>query len=795
MRHDDSSVDSLDRIMCFDDSSPNLAKSHISPSSLSRDSGLYSSQENLDNGSKNRVNTTLVKSRSGCHLYFEDEPVSYPSEINGPLTRLSRDRESRLQRQKSVAESTPPTSPQSKLSYSSLDSSLTDSMGSYLNRQYSKDTDNSDQWFTADESFRESFDSARDFKDDSSINFQRSNSVSATMQKSVKNIQYLVSPPVSPRSKRKSSSMDLHLNLSQTKSYPLPRTCFSQEKLSDPTSARYGQSAMDLSHSSNPLKQLSRYSSQGLGTSPPPHVVLQQHKSVQKPTQNTPMRASYDSAIISQFDKDTFKTEMHVTKHVPTPKSDSDSDVTLTNNSDSPIVSRPEKPPSYDEALRRKNRIEKGLPLETLSEQDIQKEKERQQRAKSLYKESIRKMELESTYKRQSFGETSSESESESAEEDVYVSLKNPKKIYEESMKLFEEQAQRTPPTHYENKNISNVSATNLQRSSSDSAEYLNKVGVVSKHRDPSPNYRVTSSHRDSSPSATRLSHSSSSVSNSSSETVTDSRQSSPNQRERSESSPVIPRHHFPKTSALKFKANYGQIDSAQSSSAIHNEQSVNNSPLTRDSSSMNKPSPREVTKSVPKLESSVQTPCSNSSTLIREKRLVKSHDFVDSSKASSPRTVSQESPRKNLTVLSKSRDSTVITNHRDLYARSSTAHNRLSASLEFSTRDTEKSQRKQDLPWSVKSLKQIYDKDGPKPSGDNVKDTGARPPPPPYQPPPPFRRPDFSRLSQSSQSSVGSGSTGRSTPPSKGLPTHRRSGGPQAFSYRTEEDPDISYV
>ncbi|XP_056016327.1 uncharacterized protein LOC125673484 isoform X4 [Ostrea edulis] len=790
VRHDDSSVDSLER-MYFDDSSPNLAKSHISPSSLSRDSGLYSSQENLDNAAKSRVNTTLVKSRSGCHLYFEDEPVSYPSDISGPMTRLSRERESRLQRQKSVAESTPPTSPQSKFSYSSLDSSLTDSMSSYLNRQYSKDTDNSDQWFTADESFRESFDSVRGCKDDSSINFQRSNSLNSSIPKSIQNVQYLVSPPVSPRSKRKSTSMDLHLNLSQAKSFPLPRTCYSQDKLSDPTASRYGQSAMDLSHSSSPLKQLSRYSTPGLGTSPPPHIVLQQHKSVQKPPTNTPMRASYDSAIISQFEKDTFKTESHVTKHVPTPKSDSDSDVTLTNSTDSPTVLRPEKPPSYDEAVRRKNRIEKGLPLE-ISEQEIQREKERQKRAKNLYEESIRKLAQESTYRRSSVEEsTTSESESESTEEDVYVSLKNPKKIYEESMKLFEEQSQ-TPPTHYENKNISNVSA-NIQRSSSDSAEYLNKVSVVSRHREPSPNFRGTQPHRDSSPSATRLSHSSSSVSNSSSETVTESRQNSPNQRDRSESSPVIPRHHFPKTNPLTFKANYGSLDSAQSSSAIHKEQTVNKSTTVRESSA-NKSLQKESVKPIPKPELSVHIPTSHS-TQIREKRVVKSQDFVDSKVSSSPRTVSQESPRKNLTVLSKSRDSTVIANHRDLYARSSATQSRLSASLELGSRSSEQSQRKQDLPWSVKSLKQIYDKDGNKPSGDNVKDTGARPPPPPYQPPPPFRRPDSSRSSLPSQISVGSRVTGRSTPPTKGLPTHRRSGGPHSFSYRKEEDPDISYV
>lgn len=242
-------------------SSPFLDEYYDDSDSITNyDSGLSSSEENLENGSKNRVNATFVKSRSDSQF---EEPLPIPSEITRPLTKLSLDSESQIQRKKYVAKSTPPTSPQPILFHSSSDDSQAYSMTSYLNRVYSKDTDIRNYWSTAENSFREAFDLARDFKDDLSINCQNPNHASATMQKSAQNIQYSVSCPVSPQSKQRSSS----LGLSQTKSYPLLRTCFSQEKLSDPLSARYGQRGMDLSHSTNPLKQLSGYSSQGLGTS------------------------------------------------------------------------------------------------------------------------------------------------------------------------------------------------------------------------------------------------------------------------------------------------------------------------------------------------------------------------------------------------------------------------------------------------------------------------------------------------------------------------------------------------
>lgn len=80
------------------------------------------------------------------------------------------------------------------------------------------------------------------------------------------------------------------------------------------------------------------------------------------------MCVSYDSVIIFQFDKDIFKIEMYVIKYVFILKSDSDSDVILINNLDSFVVLRLEKLFLYDEAFRRKNRIEKGFLLEIFFE-------------------------------------------------------------------------------------------------------------------------------------------------------------------------------------------------------------------------------------------------------------------------------------------------------------------------------------------------------------------------------------------------------------------------------------------
>ncbi|GFS13987.1 rho GTPase-activating protein [Elysia marginata] len=100
--------------------------------------------------------------------------------------------------------------------------------------------------------------------------------------------------------------------------------------------------------------------------------------------------------------------------------------------------------------------------------------------------------------------------------------------------------------------------------------------------------------------------------------------------------------------------------------------------------------------------------------------------------------------------------------------------------------------QTKQELPWSVKSLKSLYDRDTK--GGDK---NGSHNQPPPYQNPPPFRRlQEHSRVSTSSSSSTGSEAS--TEPGSRKSSLHpgplHRSGGPQAFtegfgSFSSSED------
>lgn len=100
--------------------------------------------------------------------------------------------------------------------------------------------------------------------------------------------------------------------------------------------------------------------------------------------------------------------------------------------------------------------------------------------------------------------------------------------------------------------------------------------------------------------------------------------------------------------------------------------------------------------------------------------------------------------------------------------------------------------QTKQELPWSVKTLKTLYDRD--------IKDTDNSVPfsqPPPYKNPPPFQRSqEHSRVSTSSSSSAGSESgvePNRRKSSFHPAPVHR-SGGPQALaegfsSFTSSED------
>ncbi|KAK3097896.1 hypothetical protein FSP39_014249 [Pinctada imbricata] len=737
------SIDSLEKdiYMGERDPSPHPRLNHISPSGLSKDSGHYSSQEALD--------------------------IKNDFEIQMPRARDA------LVRQRPVIENTPPASPHS----SSVDSLLTDSTGSFItNRQFSRDTETSDSYYTAEESVRDSFDS-HDGVDLHPLNFLVGN----IHGKNVQSRNF--SPPTSPKNVRKLHPDEMHQNLSGRRSLPLPLTIPSFDTPRSQISSRIGHSAMDLSGSSSgpSMKQISKYNL-GLATSPPPRVILKQMKQLSMQRQdnsNTPMRASLDSAILSQVNEsENYRSELKVSKlHSNSPKSEKDSSnsVSKSNTPERSPKSRPEKPPSYDEAVKRKFMIKNGLPLE-ISEQDIQREKEAQLKAKLIYEESLKRFQETTRIPEDSESESDESDDQIVNDNDVYVALRNvkdPRKVYEESMKIFEQQGKRTPSPYREKRPSPpsqgrapdsehlSVPKCNLHRSHSDSTEHANKAEYFRK-RDASPRARLHQSpDRENSPS-TRLEYSSSSVSNSSSDTVTDTQQISPYQRERSESSPVIERHRFPTTSSTSaFNAHRSPHTSAQYSDSRYSNSRYSNSRVSRSVDTTVRD--REI----PRRESPSRSyPRDISADAVQTSRrfeysLSKSSNFSSESS-------STQSSRDNSRSSTPSRDP---------------SYGRKTASSAVS--------KSQDLPWSVKSLKQIYDHSGSTSKG-NMSSAGSRPPPPPYQPPPPFRRPDSSRLSSSSQSSVGSGSTGRSTPPTKVSPTQRRTGGPQTVNYDSD---GVSYV
>ncbi|XP_021380052.1 uncharacterized protein LOC110467302 isoform X3 [Mizuhopecten yessoensis] len=494
-----------------------------------------------------RSEQTLTKSASGMHLYIDNEDSQLDIKSSG---RSNRDK---LTRQASVT-STPPMSPQSKYSFSeSVDSVLTDSSSSYLPHQSSHDTDFSDvstSWYTADE-YHSSMDSHRlqQSFDDSSVDLNTSQRIRSSGTISGSSPRYYHQSPSSAY-----QSPRAHTSLSVCRSFPMesgtlskgsgsttskeaediiskPKLPFSpfasEEVLHRPRSTEpaisVAQPKGEAYTSNMPVKQMTKYST-GLGSSPPPRIVLQGMRQAQG-QKNTPVRASYDSAIVSQVRKSSFDSEMrrdidHVSdfpsvtsKQPPSSprtlrRSESDSEInkTLTNT---PDKVRPDHPPSYDQALQRNFMLSQGIPIE-ITENDEKKQKEASAKAKTLYEDSLRrymeehlnspstqrflpqsppprKVDVQNVVEKDSDGEYE-----DSTEEDIYVELqkpeKDPKKLYEESRKAYERSVQSDVKSNDSPMTMSRSSGSmspvrdskllavpvcNLQRSYSDSADHM----------------------------------------------------------------------------------------------------------------------------------------------------------------------------------------------------------------------------------------------------------------------------------------------------------------------------------
>ena len=596
---------------------------------------------------------TLIKSASGAHLYYEDSSSYRLYEFD--TLNESGNKRRYLRKQKSDRQC--PVSPQSKYSLSSSrDSVLSDSSGSYLERQYFQDplsssveTPESEDRSMADwlsqQSKQVTFATRRQQRlhshDDSELGLSSDNICKVSEKEkqkrdSMKTVQHLVSPRVSPNIKRKAP-----VPLSVRRSFPIQHTTSpkgsgsntskeaediinspkltitycSQDSLDkrEATSKRdkHPSPHLDIynNNSQLALKQLNLYSTALQGTSPPPRVVLQGLGQPVEKRDNAPVKASYDSAILSQIRRNSLETgrrnsldmgDLHKHRYPMEENSVSSEDeqseeessseeevesyrVTsminmspfkysipqrlLTNerknhsseslsklskqNSSSESLSkasrqsssqeslsrnsttsedscsnRPENPPSYQEALHRKYLIDNGMSLEDV-DQDTDKQREASLKAKQLYEQSMRQyQEQKERYpplpsqrfekKLDVVGEhhevVSSESDvqTSSDDDDINGYEKDPKKLYEESLKRYMAEQTRSPLVKTLSTEDSGVS--NPKGGQSLKKNVLHVPGVHRSQSDVGDiNKRLRSPLRDqSSPTITNSSHSSS---------------------------------------------------------------------------------------------------------------------------------------------------------------------------------------------------------------------------------------------------------------------------------------------
>ncbi|KAL3882113.1 hypothetical protein ACJMK2_028484 [Sinanodonta woodiana] len=487
---------------------------------------------------------TLIKSDSGAHLFMDAESL-YPFSSHSHPQKSSKARLARS----AIIEGTPPISPDSKYSLnSSHDSVLSDSSGSYM-RQFSNDrvfsspphTPESDcdvpSWIAqkSKDSGIEIYSKRQYSRDDSEVGLKSGDFAHKFDGPAADHEGHHTSPsPVSQKASPVTSAI-LHSPLGVRHSFPLetltthvgsgsntskeaediiisPKIsvtycsvdslCKSDEdeRLKKPGSRSpnldlYNSSPSPGSHL--PLKTL-KYMGR-LGTSPPPRVVLHGLKQTTERKENLPMRASYDSSIISQVRQGSFdvtelrerspsKVESLSSDSVSLEESDSEEEkvryTTMLSLSlrpksppriiDEPHVKpppkqfespskRPEQPPSYKEAVERNFLIKQGILIEKLSpsisDVDGMKQKEASAKALQLYQQSLQKYQEQVSDKK--FGPPSQQFEvkldavGEKADENLesegsgvrnrdHVSLvqpeKDPKKLYQQSLEQYMQQ-------------------------------------------------------------------------------------------------------------------------------------------------------------------------------------------------------------------------------------------------------------------------------------------------------------------------------------------------------------------
>ena len=560
---------------------------------------------------------TLIKSASGAHLYYEDFR-------NLRLYEFDTQNESANHRRQLYKQKSCPISPQSKYSLSSSrDSVLSDSSGSYLERQYYQDQMSSSvetpetedmsmaEWLSQQskqtmygarrqQRLRSHDDSEVGLTSDSNM-IHKSQTKDDSENRAMRNVQHLVSPRVSPKIKRRAP-----IPLSVRRSFPIETVTtpkgsgsntskeaediITSPKLTITYCSQDSLEQRDLEKEKSPgvsldiynnnsqlaLKQLNRYSTGLQGTSPPPRVVLQNLSQSTEKRDSTPVKASYDSAILSQVHRngidmgrrasldmgdlrthrypmeensisseddeqsETSDSEEEIESYRVTEfinmgpfkysipqkllpnerKSNSSESLSKiskksssseslskasrqsssqeslsrhSTTSEESVSNRPENPPSYQEALHRKYLLENNMPLED-GDEDTIRQQQASQRAKQLYEQSMKQYQeqkerylpLPSQQFEQKLDvvgerhENMSESDSQNSSDDdndIEWAEKNPRRLYEESLKRYMAEQTRSP----------------LVKTSSDDGDISNSKGGQIGQKKP---LHVSSLHR-----------------------------------------------------------------------------------------------------------------------------------------------------------------------------------------------------------------------------------------------------------------------------------------------------------
>ena len=315
---------------------------------------------------------TLVKSASGAHLYFEEPSLMEFDDINTIKNRRHLYKQS--------SEGHMPMSPQSKYSLgSSRDSVLSDSSGSFLNRQNSPDPLSSSVETPEQEECgmsawlnQQSKHTAYAVQTQKQISHDDSEIGMKIDRKPMNKMNYLVSPKSSPKTSPKLRRRS-PLPVSNRRSFPLnaeispkgsgsntskeaediiksPKlsiTYCSQDSLDrrdfDTQRDKNNPPHLDIynNNAQVAMKQLNIYSSGLQGTSPPPRVVLQGLNAQAQPQrrENTPVKGNHE--ILPQAHSNSFDIGQYA-EHKKYPMeensvssedqndSDSDNEVTTT---------------------------------------------------------------------------------------------------------------------------------------------------------------------------------------------------------------------------------------------------------------------------------------------------------------------------------------------------------------------------------------------------------------------------------------------------------------------------------